>query len=381
MRIAFFTDTYHPNVDGVVMMMDALRASIERLGHEVFIFAPGTGEDIRKNTDDHVYYFKGVKFPPYPSYKLALWPFSSLAMVKQLNIDVIHSHGVATTSLAALLAGKLYDIPTVATYHTKVTDAVHYVTGDPCIEQFLRRAIWAYLERMYSQYDLVTCPSKYIQRLLKAHGIESVVIPNGIDISRFRPTTVDKRIFGLDDESKVILHVGRIVKEKNLDIIIRSLPLIPSEYSLVIIGHGPAESYYRKLTEKYRVSDRVKFLGFVPNNELPAYYSSADVFVFASRFDTQGLVALEALACGTPIAGLKGIAIEEIVRPGLTGYLFDEDPLSVRKAIVSAAELKRRHTSEQIRYTALAYSRERMTESFLYIYRQLIEKKKRSTKR
>ncbi len=378
MRIAFFTDTYLPTVDGVVFSIESYRKEFERKGHEVFIFCPGTKQDKKKNKDQNVFYHTSTEFKPYPEYKLAIFPFSSITKINKLKIDIIHCHALATMGLAGYLASKTMRIPNVATYHTMVSNATHYISDKKTVNKITKKAIWGYCKWYYNLFDKVTTPSGYVEKILKKHKINAEVFPNGINTKRFQYTDPKKikRELGLE-KNTIALHVGRLVKEKNIDLIINSAKTIEKKIpniKFIFAGDGPAREYYEKRIKDKGVENLFMFLGMIDQKKLPPLYSSANVYMFPSRFDTQGLVAVEAMACGVPIIGIKNSAVQNIITQGENGYLFNNTVESFSKALINTVKFKT--PLKNSRKTAEEYSKEKMAEKMLNLYKTLIENKK-----
>jgi len=177
------------------------------------------------------------------------------------------------------------------------------------------KIVWDYCRWYYNQFDARTCPSEYMQTILASQQIKADVYPNGIDLERFeRAGKKETQAFLKSHElekNKVVLFVGRVVKEKNLDIFIDSAPAILKsvpDFKFVIIGKGPAEDYYKTKIKEKGVRTASNSSAMSPMRTCRFAYSSASAFAFASFFDTQGLVAVEALACGTPIVGAKTLS-------------------------------------------------------------------------
>ncbi|MFW5953463.1 MAG: glycosyltransferase [Candidatus Natronoplasma sp.] len=333
MKIAMVTDTWLPTMDGVVNSIIRFREGLEELGHEIYVFAPGEKNKVSER-DDHVFLFKSKTFSPYPDYRMALYPTGrTQKLLIEKDIDVIHNHAVGFMALRAMIASKSLELPCVFNFHTWITDALHYSPVN-LHSGLLKRLLWIYLRYLLRRSDAVIAPSNQTLKELKEECQDmhhSAVVAPGIDRSRYnREVDGDKirKKWGLEDKT-LLLHVGRISKEKNLDLIIQSLPHIREEkpnVRLFIVGDGPAKSYFETLVAEKGLDDVVTFTGFVPEEELPEYYGAADAFLFASTFETLGLVMLEALATGTPVVGLDHGVIPEIVDHGTNGLLFEHDP-------------------------------------------------------
>lgn len=378
MKIAFFTDTYLPTVDGVVFAIESYRKEFEKKGHEVYIFCPGTKDDKKNNVNPNIFYHTSREFKPYPNYKLALFPLSSITKVKKLHIDIIHCHALATMGLAGYLASKTLKIPNIATYHTMVSEATHYISKKKSIDKITKKAVWKYCKWYYNLFDKVTTPSTYMQKILKKHSINSEVLPNGINTTRFKykPSKKIKKELNLE-KNKIAFHVGRLVKEKNIDLIINSAKLTEKKVpniKFVFAGDGPAREYYEKRIKEKKLEHLFLFLGMVDQKELPELYSNSDVYMFPSTFDTQGLVAVEAMSCGLPIIGIRNSAVQNVIKEGKNGYIFNKKPESFSNALEKALKLKTPLTYSI--HTAEEYSKEKMAKKMLEIYKKLIKNKK-----
>ncbi|MFP4142955.1 MAG: glycosyltransferase [Thermoplasmata archaeon] len=338
MKIAMVTDTWLPTQDGVVNSIIQFRRNLEERGHQVYIFAPGEKNKVSEK-DDNVYLFKSKRFRPYPDYRMAIYPTGrTQELLLEKDIDVIHNHGVGFMAVRAMIASKFLELPCVFNFHTWVTDALHYSPLN-LSDNILERLTWIYLKYLLRRSDTVITPSQKTLEELKercSNMHNSAVVTPGIDRSRYNKDVDGESIrdkWGLTDET-LLLHVGRIAREKNLELIIDSLPYIKKERSdarLFIVGDGPAKSYYESLVSEKGLEDAVTFTGFVPEEELPNYYGAADTFIFASTFETLGLVMLEALATGTPVVGLDHGVIPEIIDDGNNGLLFQKNPRDCAK--------------------------------------------------
>ncbi|MDD5023133.1 MAG: glycosyltransferase [Candidatus ainarchaeum sp.] len=373
MRIAFFTDSYLPNVDGVVTSLLGYKKELEEMGHEVFVFCPGNKKQKEENKDDKVYYFTSASFKPYPDYRVAVFPFfSAVKKVKEYNADIIHSHGIATTGLAAIQCANKLKIPAIASFHTLAPEGVHYLSKNQKIQDFFKSVAWKYLKWYYSNFKTVIIPSHYMKKILDEQGISNTLInPTGIDFSRFNKPTDPKSIrkkYNIKN-NPIILHVGRIALEKRLEILINSADNVLNIYpdaKFIIVGKGPAEEHYKQLIQSKGLSKNFIFTGYVAENELPDYYSAADVFVFPSDFDTQGLVILESMSVGTPVVVKSNSAPSEFVKEGFNGYIFSDHfdlPGKIINAIKNKDKLRDNAISESKKYT-IRKSSERLAEIY-----------------
>jgi 1,2-diacylglycerol 3-alpha-glucosyltransferase len=333
-----FTDTYLPSRDGVVTSILLTKRELERLGHQVFVFAPEPGKGEMK--EPGVFYFRSVGFRRYAGYRIPIFPTNKCEILKGLQVDVIHTHGLLFMALRSMFAGRTLKKPVVVTFHTMVTDAAKFYNFTPFPDQMVQRLMWIYLKRVLQRSEVVIAPTEAIKKELIASAprmrrIE--VIPTGVDSTRFHPgldgTNVRKK-YGLLDK-KIVLHVGRIAWEKNLDLILKGFEMLAKrdrDVRLMIVGAGPAKEHYEEVAEELGMRDLVIFTGFLPDDQLPEYYAACDVLTLASKFETQGLVGLEAMAIGKPVVGINFRAVAELIDDGVNGYRFEENPESWMKA-------------------------------------------------
>jgi 1,2-diacylglycerol 3-alpha-glucosyltransferase len=379
MRIAYFTETYLPNKDGVVTSILTFKKALEGMGHEIFIFAAGDRKTKKENKDPKVFYYSSTPFKPYPMYRIALFPFTSQSKVKKLGVELVHSHGMATMGLAAVEAAKFNKLPLVATFHTMIPSATHYVSKAKVVKELAEKFAWRYLVWYYKKCDAVVAPSVVIKEMLEERGLTGVhVIPTGVDIRKFNPENdgrVMRKEWGME-RNKIILNVGRLVLEKNLDTLIKSSLLVLEEFSdarFVIVGEGPATNYYKKLVSKTGVGKWFKFINeVVPEEKMPLVYAAADVFAIPSKFETQGIVVQEAMASGKPVVGADYLALREIIRDGYNGYKFNpDDPEECAEKIIKALK-KEKELGANARKSAESFSVENCARKMAELYGKMV---------
>lgn len=379
LRIALFTDSYLPTIDGVVNSVLATRRELEAHGHEVFVFAPAdpnNGHHVERGT----IFLRAKEFRPYPGYRLAIFPGKEIEALSDLDVDIIHSHGIGFMGIKSMWCSWATKIPMVQTYHTRVQDAIPYYSPVNISPRFLGRLLAYYLRVFLGHCDAVIALTRTMARELRAlaPGMRRCrVIPTGVDTRRFHP--------GVDgswvrqrwevDGGKMILHVGRIAPEKNLATLFEAMTSVRRVYpnaKLIVAGVGPQLNECRALAARLGLEDAIRFAGFVPESKLPAYYTACDVFATASTFEVHPMVVLEALACGRPVAGANAGGIPEFVRHSENGALFRPgDPRDAADAMLLC--LKRQDLMrEQARATALMYSSDRCTRRLEDVYRTLI---------
>jgi len=377
LKIAFFTETYLPNIDGVVVAIVTIRKELEKLGHQIWVLSSGDGRSKKENKDPKVSYYPSVTFAPYPQYKLAITTHGARNILNKNKIDIIHSHSMGPMGMGAIYCARMLGKPVIGTLHTNIQDATHYITSVKMAQEFMKKAIWRYLNLYYNQCDMTLAPSNTIGKLCKENGINNVaVIPTGIDIKVFKPAKSRK---GKDGRINV-LYVGRLVKEKNLDVVIKSALIVAEKIKNVhftIIGVGPAIGYYENLAKQEGVDHLFTFIGLIEQQkELVKHYQEADIFAFPSIFETQGLSGMEAMACGLPVAGANYLAIPDFVKDGYNGYLFDPfDIDDCANKIIKTIEDRSKLRKGAIE-TGKIYSSKKCTAELLKIYYRALKENK-----
>ena len=337
MRIALFTNNYLPFCGGVTISVETLRRGLESSGHEAWVFGPRlTGaEDV------------SVKVVRYPSIPVATYPEFALAvpysrridrMVTALDFDVIHAHHPFLLGPAARRLARRTRRPLVFTYHTRYEKYAHYV---PLPLSLVQAAALRISAGFAAQADAVLAPSAVIRDELHARGVRApiAVVPTGVDLERFRPgdRVAARRSLGVGDDEPLVLYVGRLDREKSVDRVILAFERIASTIPgarLVLVGQGTEAERLRRAAAGSPGAERIRFLGLRPHDTLAECYQAADVFLFASETETQGLVLAEAAACGLPAVAVDAPGCDEVVRDGDTGILTKGDPAALAEAVI-----------------------------------------------
>ena len=363
MRIAFFTDTYEPQKNGVVTSINFFAEALRRRGHRVKIFSPA----VPGYHNGKVRSLRSIEFPRYPGYRIAL-PFLKPSEVKKF--DVVHVHTPATLGVLGIVLAKYYKIPVVGTFHTLLPEFAHYLAL-PHTEKLTKRALWKYSSIFYSKCDTAIAPTKFISQVLRKHGVKKVVVvPTGIRMKRHKKhKNYLRKKYGFEKGDKIILHVGRISKEKNIQFIIKSLRrMLRGNIKLVIASDGP----YRKRLEKISGKNRnIIFTGFINKRQLNDYYSLADVFVAASKSETQGLTLLEAAAHGLPIVAYDSPVTSEFLKESKSGYIAKSDFTKKVGIVLNRPDVARKFRNNAMN-AVKKYSTETCVNELLGVYKSLI---------
>jgi len=385
MKIAFFTDTYYPNVDGVVIAITNYRKELERRSHEVYIFSACNNGLAKQNKDPHTFFYEGIPFPPYPQYSIALNPFASKAKVREIKPALIHCHAMASMGFAAIKTAHDLGLPLIGTFHTLLPQGAHYITKNKHRQEIVSQIAWRVIKEFYGSFNLVTAPTRIIVEMLAEHGVPEeklVVVPNGIDLKKFTPRVKPNTLFNnlrLPKKSKIVLFAGRVTEEKHVDLlpkaakkVLRSVP----DARFVVVGDGPFKQVVENTVDECGVRKYFTFCGTIPNADMPSYFAAADVNVYPSTFDTYGLSIVEGMACGVPAVGADAFAIPEIVADGKNGFLFtpneaDEFAEKTIKALTLKPAAKKKMRAAALA-TARKFSIEKATDELLAAYARIL---------
>ncbi|HIK32206.1 MAG TPA: glycosyltransferase family 1 protein [Oscillatoriales cyanobacterium M59_W2019_021] len=344
MRIAIFTETFLPKIDGIVTRLRHTVEHLQRAGDRVLVVAPEGG--ITEYKGAKVHGVSGFPLPLYPELKLAV-PLPTLRPVlEDFAPDLIHVVNPAVLGLGGLYYAKALKLPLVASYHTHLPQYLHhYGLG------MLEEVLWGLLRSAHNQAQLNLCTSTAMVQELTAHGIERVDLwQRGVDTEMFGPhlasTKMRSRLSRDCPDAPLLLYIGRLSAEKEIEQIRPILTRIPNA-RLALVGDGP----HRQALEEHFAGTPTHFVGYLQGLELASAFASADAFIFPSRTETLGLVLLEAMAAGCPVVAARKGGIVDIVQDGVNGYLFDpDDPEGAIRATEQL--LDRRQEREILRQNA-----------------------------
>ncbi|OIP69130.1 MAG: glycosyl transferase [Oscillatoriales cyanobacterium CG2_30_40_61] len=330
MRIALFTETFLPKIDGIVTRLCHTVEQLQRLGDQVLVISPAGGLTDYKGA--RIYGVEGVPLPLYPELKLGI-PHPGIGVeLEKFQPDLIHIANPAILGLGGLYYAKKLNIPLVASYHTHLPQYLHhYGLG------MLEEVLWSMLRAAHNQAQLNLCTSTAMVQELDNHGIERLDLwQRGVDTEMFQPgwasVEMRDRLSQGHPDCNLLLYVGRLGAEKEIERIKPVLETLPNA-RLALVGDGPN----RQALEAHFQGTPTHFVGYLRGKDLAAAYASADAFIFPSRTETLGLVLLEAMAAGTPVVAARSGGIPDIVTDGVNGYLFD--PRDEQGAITATQRL------------------------------------------
>ena len=389
MRIAIFSDTFPPQVNGVASVVRDSANALASSGHDVAVFT--VGDKNRKETTASGAVFDVINLPSLSvpkfiyrgdSFAFAFPPgIGTLVSLKKFKPDIIHTHTPFTAGWGAVLGKKICGVPLVGTHHTFYDDYLKHVKLD---YSWGKKFSWKFTIAYYNWADVVTSPSQVLGAGLQHYGLRRPlqIMPNPVNVEFFVPAASVaekkrlKKRFGSGKQS--VVYMGRISYEKDIDQAMtafwtasRSMP----DATLMIVGDGPERKNLESLAKELGIEKKVVFTGMLHREDLRDALRANDVFVTASRSENMPVSVIEAMACGLPIASVRAKGIPEIVRHGKNGLLAKPDrPEELGSAIVQlfSSPTGLREKSRTSRKLAERYSQENITEAMVELYKKTI---------
>lgn len=336
MRIALFTETYLPTINGVVTHVKTLKDGLEALGHTVLVVTADSRVNNHVIADD-VMYCPAVKLKKIYNYDVAA-PISiqRLEKIKSFNPDIIHIHNEFGVGISGVLIAKNLNVPLVYTLHTMYDDYVYYVAKTAAFGKIVTSASHLYAKMLAATAAAITGPSQKVAEYFKACGVKKkvYVIPNSVELDKFKPENADmekamkiRRDAGFADDDMVYCFCGRLGKEKNVSLLLEYWAKCvkhDDKIKLFILGDGPLHEQHSKEALDLGIDDMVKFAGRVEHDDLTEYYAACDAYITASLSDTCSISMLEGMAMHLPVLSLKDNLNEGQVVDGINGYNFTD---------------------------------------------------------
>lgn len=369
LRLAIFTETFLPKVDGIVTVTCILLDHLRKAGAEAIIFAPGPHPE--EYAGYRVISVPGVRFPIYPEVTLALPGKRSMDALEAFDPTIVHVMNPVLTGLKGMLFARNLRRPLVASFQAHLMEMVRFYGFGA-----LQEPLWHLHRYVYQQADYCLAPSRRIVSQLESRGFGEVGLwRRGVDVQRFSPDYADEatryELSGGNPDKVLLLSVGRLAAEKQVEQILPVLDNVPNTH-LAIVGDGP----YREKLESVFAGRAVTFTGYKSGIELSRAFASADIFLFpSSPIETFGLVAAEAMASGIPVVGSNVGGMPEIVQQGINGYMFELGDLDAMVAqvreLVENSD-KRRAMGRSARESMCKMSWEEVMDELLLTYDTII---------
>lgn len=394
MNVGIFTDTYLPDINGVVSSVELLRKKLEENGHNAYVICTYKGV-YKVKKEGKIIRLPGTEVKKLYGYALTQ-PLHLLYIeeLKELNLDIIHAETEFGVGIFANIVASTLNLPLVRTYHTTYEDYTHYVNflKSKTLDKGLKKLVGSWSNLYCNNCVKLITPSKKTMELLVSYGTKTPIdiVPTGIELDRFKDSNVDlnksKKIresLNIKDDEKLLIFVGRVAKEKSIDMIIEAFKKVKEnnlKVKLLVVGDGPSLNDLKELTNSLDLNDYITYVGKKPFDEVPIYYKAADAFISASTSETQGMTYIEALASGLIVLAHYDEVLSDIVKENENGFFFN-DVSGIYKAIEKfnqldsnkLIEMKKTAVSSVLKYDANTFG-----EESIRIYKEAIEEYKYS---
>ena len=398
MRIGIFTESYPPLVNGVSTSIVMLQRALEKQGHEVFIVTVGENTKYKLENDGKILRLPSINIAHLYDYKAtSVYPIKAINIIKKMNLDIIHTNVEFTIGVFARVLSVQLGIPLVHTYHTNWEDYTHYVTKNIKVLDKLSKEAIKYLSGFLcdkTATELIV-PTKKIYDIFKdKYKLKKNIhiVPTGIETYRyyrenFNQKDINKlrKFLNIKKKDFIVLTVSRLAQEKSVDKLIINHKKIIAKYpniKLLIVGDGPDIDKLKQLSIKYNLKNNVIFTGKIAHSDIPLYYQLGDVFVTASKTETQGLTVVEAMSASIPVIAINDESFKNAVIDDLSGFLYntDEADISYIFRLYEDKDLYER-LSRQARILSNDFSSDIFATKVLKVYEEAIENYKKNNKK
>lgn len=391
MRIALFTETYLPFMNGVVTHIQLLAKSFEELGHEVLIV---TVSDVEKAVrDGNILRCPGKDLKKIYNYRLA-GPVSvrRTKLVEEFKPDVIHVHNEFGIGFSGLQIARKLKVPVLYSLHSDYDSYLYYISlSVPFLDQAVKKGLEGYLKYFVKHAAMVLSPSPKAEAYLKRVNAkkEVHVLPNAVDVEKFRAPYIDesrresfRREEGMSGKTAAFVFVGRLGKEKQIDDLLhffKDLRLAPEQARLFIYGKGPAEEELRRLIQTLGLDGQAKLMGAVPNTEIPTMLSCMDYYITASQTEMHSISMLEGQAAGLPVLMRSDPPNDWQIEEGKNGFIWknQEELKALTDKLLACSEEEKRALHESVKAWSDQNGRMKQAEKLLQFYLQAIDMMKK----
>ncbi len=381
MHIAIFTNNYLPNPFGVSGSIESFRRGLEKKGHTVFIFAPKFKGYVDENPNVYRYpavdlEFRGIRFPIVIPYSLKL-----AKILNELEIEVIHAQHPNLLGWEARRWAKKKNVPLVFTWHTLYNQYTHFFPLVPS-----KLAAWWIIRdaRKYANMaEQVIVPTNSVREIIKKWGVTNQnieVIPTGVEENQLAHPAREavRKKYVIQDDEILLVVVTRLTKEKNLEFLFEAVAKVLQENKKVkflIGGDGDLSEKLKKLAVEKKVSGQVIFTGFIAAEVKKDYYAAGDIFVFASKSETQGMIISEAMYLGLPVVAVDAPGVRDLVTNQVTGLLVKEEQVAFTKAVARLVEdgaLRKKFAENARKIARQEYTSDFCSQKLLAVYEKAI---------
>jgi 1,2-diacylglycerol 3-alpha-glucosyltransferase len=388
MKVALFTETYLPYINGVVTHVKILKEGLEALGHEVLIVTADASTK-KHYIKDGILHCPAAKIKKYYNYSISQ-PISMgrLSQIRRFSPDVIHIHNEFGIGLSGVLAAKRLNIPSVYTLHTIYEDYVHYIAPAPLFG-VTRRVMRRYTHYFSNRVTVITGPSLKCEEFLRASGVKKpiYIIPNAVELDSFSPERVSaediravRERYGIARDAFTACFVGRLGKEKSVDVLLSfwAQQFSPQDkFALLIVGNGPERPALEQMAKELGIGDMVHFTGPVPHEEIPPCYAACNAYLTASLSEAYSISMLEGMASGLPVLQRLDPSNQDQIQEGVNGYLYTDAPQMARRMreLADLAPEEQSALKRSVIRTVQDHNATKIAEHMLGIYEKAIAQK------
>ncbi len=388
MVIGIFTDTYYPDINGVATATKTLSDVLKSHGHEVIIITTGLKGQRRFSFEDGVMRIPGASLKFLYDYRLSFFfNFHAYHILKKMHFDLFHIQQEFGISIFGRICAKLFSVPVVYTYHTSYADYSNYLSRFKISEKYMKKLIISLVKKVLSMKGEIVTPSLKTKKILLSYHVSRYinVVPNAVDFSDYekekdteRETEFRKEL--KIEEKHILLYLGRVAQEKNIDELIDGFNKYKSDYSdkdtvLLIVGSGPDLERLKEKKESTPYKDDIYFLGKVSHEDTCFYYQIADAFLSASLSETQGLTYSEAIASSCIVLAKYDFNLDYLIQDSKTGFFFDDiNSLSERiHTVLSLSdEEKTKVIQEAKKRNDYLFGKETYYERIMHVYEKAL---------
>lgn len=380
MRIAIFTNNYLPNPYGVTQSIESFRRRLEKQGHAVFIFAPYYKN--YKDKNPNVFRYPALDISYKIKFPLAI-PYSRKMdeILSKLEIDIVHSQHPNLLGTAAMKWAKKKKIPLVFTWHTLYDQYAHFVPLIPpkWTAKYIIRKAAAYANKC----DFVVTPTESVKKIIQDWGVKNKnigAVSSGVDEDNFLNPDREwiRKKYNISDDEILLFSVCRLTKEKNIEFLFESVIEVlknNNKTKFLIVSGGNLLGYLNSLVKKENLSEKIIFAEVVAREEIKNYFAAGDIFVYASKSETQGMIITEAMYAGLPVVAVDAPGVCDLVENNVSGFLVAEDKEKFSEAVKKLIADK--NLREQLGRTGAQIAREKYTDKvcarkMLKIYESLV---------
>ncbi|MDI6704433.1 MAG: glycosyltransferase family 4 protein [bacterium] len=377
MNIGIFTNNYKPRISGLTVSIDTFKETFTELGHNVFVFCPEY-KGYRDSTSN-IIRFRSFPFIKAQGFSLPIpYSFHLFNKTKDLRLDIIHAQHPYLLGKVAKRWARRLKIPLVFTHHTLYEEYAHYI---PFNQKVIKKLAISSSTSFANNCDLVIVPTPGVKDLIQGYGVKTriEIVPTGVNLEDFRKDRGReiRKEYKIPPQTKILLYLGRFAKEKNIEFLLHVYKKVQDEYKEVVlfmVGYGPQHREILNLSKRLDIRNII-FTGSREREDIIKFYQAADLFIFSSLTETQGIILIESLAAGTPVVAVNASGTKDIITHGVTGYLTDLSVPSFVKRVIELLrdDRKREEFSKNAKVSARMFSSLTTGKRLIDLYQELID--------